>query len=390
MNNNGMPNGFNNIPGGIGDNSNSNNPMVDQANAALMGGQNNSVNNSSVMEGFSNVQNENNIVQGLGNVQNEPNVMQGMVSNSFEGNNASNIMPGQTHSGINSYTMQSENNQSESESNQNFVNELPEQSPVVGEPNIVTPSVETPNVEFNNDVNIDAPAPEPKTPNPFLNKFINENNANMNNIEEPVNPIINNMASETSVETPNFNTMPNMNEPVINTPVMPETNNNGLNFNATPSVAVEPVQEPTTSDIPSVDISTTNSEPINPAEIEVVPAQNYGPINVEPVINTEPVIPAVNAVPQPNMQMDDMNNQVQNNMGMNSAIDNTRDLNNTMIGVSPVNVEAAPIQNDINTNMGEEVDLSSKRKFPLSLRETILVTIALIGIIIVIIMYWPN
>ena len=86
--------------------------------------------------------------------------------------------------------------------------------------------------------------------------------------------------------------------------------------------------------------------------------------------------------------------QVSDNVSINNQIGNTQDLN-SFVGTPQQpefnnNVEK-PIP-QMNNNNYQSVDMPQEKvkKFPLSLRETILVTIALIGIVAVVIMYWPN
>ena len=364
MNNNGIPNGLgnNSFDGNMMD------PVANKASESLMGGQGSAPSVPDMMQGFSGVQNESNAMQGVGEVSNEPTMMQGMQSPEPEFNN---VVPGQGHSGINSYTMEYQ---------------TPEPNPTVDNNENTNISINQPTMNVpENPVNVDTgvdyvetPNVEPQKPNPFLDKFINDNNVNNN-----MNTEVNNMDVTPGVPNPNLTFTPNMS---MRMPVEPQMNNNPLpNMNNNMSVDVEPVSTP---DIPTVDISTTANEPINPATIDVMPAPTvtYDNIN-ENQLNNEQAAPDLNVNVTPAMPN---NNAPMNNFEVNPSIDNTIELNNNNMGVAPVTVN---VPNQIGAETVSESDdltLDSKKKFPLTLRETILVTIALIGIIIVIIMYWPN
>ena len=56
----------------------------------------------------------------------------------------------------------------------------------------------------------------------------------------------------------------------------------------------------------------------------------------------------------------------------------------------PINNMGQPMQQMNNEYQNIEMPQQKAKKFPLSLRETILVTIALIGIVAVVIIYWQN
>ena len=345
MNNNGMPNGFGNIMGNFNNNTNNSNtvdPITDQANQALMGGQG-TEQTADVMQGFSNVSNGNSAMQGVGNVSNEPGIMQ---------NPAPEVeppvqMPGQTHSGINSYTMQYENN---TESSAQTPQVESSAAPAMNSVSNIEGTVEDHTVAMNNGV-----------PNPFLDKFVNEQT--VNNINQPVNNM--------GMAQPNVGLSSSVIEPI------PQQ-----------ELDTTPTEEPANSNIPnipSVEINTTSNQPINSAEIEVMPyTNNYDMTNVS--IEPNPAPATVNPVdpsptPMPSYQ--------DNNIGINQPIDNTSDLNTSTIGVTPTNIDVMQQDQMIN-NVEDPSVMPNKKKFPLSLRETILVTIALIGIIIVIVMYWPN
>ena len=80
-----------------------------------------------------------------------------------------------------------------------------------------------------------------------------------------------------------------------------------------------------------------------------------------------------------------------NNQNM---IGSTRDLNNAINGIKPTSMSDGVSQvGQMEMNNKPQVNTSyqpPKKKFPLSVREMILVSIALIGVVVVVIMYWPK
>ena len=80
-----------------------------------------------------------------------------------------------------------------------------------------------------------------------------------------------------------------------------------------------------------------------------------------------------------------------NNQNM---IGSTRDLNNAINGIKPTSMSDGVSQvGQMEMNNKSQVNTSyqpPKKKFPLSVREMILVSIALIGVVVVVIMYWPK
>ena len=77
-----------------------------------------------------------------------------------------------------------------------------------------------------------------------------------------------------------------------------------------------------------------------------------------------------------------------------SMIGSTKDLNSSIGGIRPTNIDSGISSvGQVEMNTPQQVDTSyepQKKKFPLSLREIILVSIAIIGVIVVVIMYWPK
>ena len=75
-------------------------------------------------------------------------------------------------------------------------------------------------------------------------------------------------------------------------------------------------------------------------------------------------------------------------------IGSTRDLNNAINGIKPTSMSDGVSQvGQMEMNNKPQVNTSyqpPKKKFPLSVREMILVSIALIGVVVVVIMYWPK
>ena len=80
-----------------------------------------------------------------------------------------------------------------------------------------------------------------------------------------------------------------------------------------------------------------------------------------------------------------------NNQNM---IGSTRDLNNAINGIKPTSMSDGVSQvGQMEMNNKSQFNTSyqpPKKKFPLSVREMILVSIALIGVVVVVIMYWPK
>lgn len=76
------------------------------------------------------------------------------------------------------------------------------------------------------------------------------------------------------------------------------------------------------------------------------------------------------------------------------VIGSTRDLNNAISGIKPTSVSDGISQvGQMEMNNRPQVNTSyqpPKKKFPLSVREMVLVSIALIGVVVVVIMYWPK
>lgn len=437
MNNN-MPNGFNN--GMPIDNPLNNDPAAMAANQQLIGGQSSVGNGPELMQGMQSAQNERGVMQGMDNVQNSNNPAQGMEIPNPNENNAP--MPGQFNTGLNNYTMNVEtpsptelqantqnpepqaanfNNEPQAmPDNQmnipNMVNPMPQPvmnsappinpmgpepnmnnnmfdnlrtEPIMNEPsvNINTPVMNSNMMPQNNDMNLPGSVPEMPTMNEPLPQDQNMNlnippvdnippvepNINIapmdNGMEQNINPNIPQMGNEGSVDLNVPNVNQNANEPEM-TPEQTYSNpfamnnaNLGQNLNGQMPNPINEVGQPVMDNVP----------PMNP----------MGPgMNVNPVIMDAPPV-------EPSMATPVMDMPQENQIG------STQDLN-SVVNEGPVNIpnnvepsNEAPINYDDN-NFTNEGEPKPSKKFPLSLRETILVTIALIGIIIVVIMYWPN
>ena len=282
MNNN-MPNNFNN-----GEPINNNpvmpNPVVDNANSQLMGGQGLSQSVPNVMQGVPNIQNEGSVMQGVNNVPNIPNVMQGNVAPEPAVPEPP-VMPGQGNSGINAYTMQQTEPQHE-------------------EPGVVSIPTFAPNIP--------EPPVEPQIPN----------------VPEP--PVM-----------PN----PSMPNPMPEPPVMPNN----------------PLSNP--AGIPDVNII---GEPVVPNQVPEPPINNMPTNNIigneQQNVNMVPPVNNIGMTPNPMNQIGEpMPSQ----------------------GISQVGQTEL---NSLDNNYTEMPEMPEK-KFPLSVREMVLIGIALIGIVIVLIVY---
>ena len=419
MNNN-IPNNFDN---GMSNTNNFNNdPMIAQANEQLVGGQSSVGNGPDLMQGMQNTQNNGNIMQGFSNVQNPNGVMQGTVEEIP--NNNTMVMPGQVNSGINNYTMSVETPQQEAnEINvpQEPINEMPQ---VDNAPSFN----ETPTIQ-DNQMNI------PNFNNPIMQPEMNMNqNVNDNFREEaPVNPIdmgtINN-----PIPTPEVNT--NMDTPNVPNVEIPNVDTN-QNINVDiPSVNIENNIDSMTPNIPDVsipqmdvnaNIPNMGEEVVNKPEEATQTFSNPFAMNNESLqqnLNGQMNNQFDNVMPYQNIPQEPINEmpQMNNTMGIDRNINNNQTINNNAPIIDPMispvmdmpnnneisntqdlnTIAEQPIDNSnniglmnnepempqMNNNYEDVSEAKPAKKFPLSLRETILVTIALIGIVIVIIMYW--
>ena len=104
--------------------------------------------------------------------------------------------------------------------------------------------------------------------------------------------------------------------------------------------------------------------------------------------NIQPM-PNINEQPQmnPNLNLPPVMDG-QNNMAQPMAPVMPNNMNNQAVAINP-NMNMAPVQPVQSQPMMDNVnyDEAPKKKWPLTLRETILVTIAIIGVIVVIFMY---
>ena len=361
MNNN-MPNNFNNgVSGGLGANNFNNNqgnlepnnnfvnPAVEKANEQMMGGQSQVGNGPSVMQGMADVNKEQGAMQGVNNVQNKPGIMQG---NSMPNQNTLNqsvssqpVMPGQTNSGINSYTMQ---NEPKDKTNSEVLS-IPGFS--ASNNNVAGPqqSVNVPN--FNN-VNV------PNQP------VSNQNVPNQNHVDQVKVP---NMGG---IQAPNNNINNVYNQNVnqqnsVNRPLEPQPNNFDNNYGQS-SLKNNSNGVNNTNNAPKTEIKNMN--------------ENFK---------------SMNSLNQSNMtKPNNVSNQQMANNNQSSTIEkgNVSSLNNTVGGIKPTSIGSSVSQvgqtesNSIN-QMNQGYQVPPKKKFPLSVREMVLIGIAIIGIVVVIIMY---
>lgn len=165
-------------------------------------------------------------------------------------------------------------------------------------------------------------------------------------------------------------------------PQMPGQGNSGINgltmqMEPQAPVAPEPAMpqapvEPVMPEAPAAD--GLNNPMVSPIMGAPAPEMNQAPNNMNVIGNPEPV----NAMPEQPVQQDI---PVQNTIGTEPQA-SIEPAANTIGNPQPQ--EAQPVAEN-----GEFEEMPQK-KFPLSKRETILVSIALIGIIAVIIVYWPR
>ena len=318
----------NNMPNNFnnGTPSNGNNPISNAANEQLVGGQSAVGNGPSVMQGMPNVQNNPGAMQGVGSVPNNPNVMQGNPVPN-QTPNTNSAIPGQNHSGVNAFTMQKE--------------EVKKDTPeVVSIPNFAS--------------NISEPPKQP-TPQPNVVQMPNVNN----NIAAEMNQNINNSPLNSQVQKPEINqvNIPNMN------PNIPNGNNNAIN---------QPINQPTNI------LGQVNNQNLNG-----FPSNNINQMNGPKPQNT------IGIVPPTSNNVNPVNNMPNN---LNNGINEPKDLNDSMPSVNNENFNSGVSQigsSEMDNDVVEMPEMPTK-KFPLSTREMVLIGIALVGIVAVVIMYWPK
>lgn len=442
-NNNNIPNNFNN---GMSNNMNFNNdPVAREANEQLIGGQSSLGNGPDVMQGIPNVQNNPGIMQGFNNVQNPNTVMQG-IENVSQNISDSVPMPGQFNSGINNYTMQVERPQENSTPNDSIMTNV--------EPTIPNSDTNIPNFASSQpiDVNVGGISTTSQV-NPQMNMNANSNvfdNLRTDNpVDIPTNNLNSGINSVNSFDRPMVDVgIPSgleVNTKVNEQPEMPlpQTENAFINpmdtmpqsFNTNQSVESNASNiDNSMVDIENVNQSMPNVESINnekpniniqgsldntvkipnpfAMDNENLQANLNGQMNNETQIPQTNIVDApINSMPEENPinmeQSSEINQmpmgepvfspvmdqpQVMDNSNINNQIGNTQDLNSFV---------EMPQQPNFNNNVGQpmpqmnnyqSIDMPQEKvkSFPLSLRETILVSIALIGIIAVVIIYWPN
>ena len=334
MNNN-TPNSFNN--GGAGNpsgNSNVSNPIIDHANEQLVGGQNKEGMGPSPMQGQSNVPKAPGVMQGASTVPTTPGVMQGS-STTPQPETQAPVVPGQTKSGINTYTMQYEKPGEEPELKQ----------PTQSEPGPISIPNMGPKPADNN-----APSqmnfPQPPKPESNLGGMPQMNNS----IPEPPKQM-----GPTPVN--------NQNTPM---------NNNSLNQN------INNNPNPGMNNIPNGGLNNNNPGMNNNLDqgLNNIPNQNIG--QNQPMNNNQNI-----GQNQPMNNNQNMGQSVMmgNNQGSNVGLKPTPTQNAGLSQVGETEVNHQSIPSDIS------IEEPTKKKFPLSIREMALIGIAVVGIIVVIIMY---
>ena len=318
----------NNIPNNLNNDPMGNNNQVPNPGMAQA--------NEQLMGGQSQVGPENNIMQGMAGVPNTPTPMQGMENPvvtpgimqgaPMEQAPVEPQMPGQGNSGINGLTMQME-----------------PQAPVAPEP--VMPQANTPEPAMPEAPVVENTMSAPIDNNPIDGAIPNVMANFANSV--PAAPL------DQTNQIPNVGIEPQA--PVAPEPVMPQA----------------PV-EPVIPEAPAAD--GLNNPMVSPIMGAPAPEMNQAPNNMNVIGNPEPV----NAMPEQPVQQDI---PVQNTIGAEPQA-SIEPAANTIGNPQPQ--EAQPVAEN-----GEFEEMPQK-KFPLSKRETILVSIALIGIIAVIIVYWPR
>ena len=413
----------------------------------IMQGVANAQNNQGIMQGFSDVQNPNGVMQGIVSEPQNINNSAPMPGQFNSGINNYTMQVERSQDDIaqneqvtpnveptipnNDVNVPSFNNQQPVNIN---AESIPVNNPVTPQMNINNGNIFD-NYETNNQVN------EP------IDNSLNQNMGNINSIDRPVidggipngveiNPQVNSQPEMPIYQTENvpinpINTMPQEEQPNFNVNQNMGLNNQNMNI-----PAVDIPNESTNQSMPGVDVPNMNEENMNN---EVQNFNTPGTVNSElnnpnpfamnnenlqndlnGQMSNEPSISQTNIVENPIHQMpiNDMNigqnngingmtmeepiispimdqPQALDNGNINNQIGNTQDLN-SFVGMPEQpgfnNNINQPIPQVNNNNNYQSIDMPQEKvkKFPLSLRETILVTIALIGIVIVVIMYWPK
>lgn len=435
--NNGMPNNMN---GNGSYNNGGNSYAADRANAQMVSGQSSVGNGSGMMQGFSGVQNERSAMQGMTNVQNNPGVMQG---NNVPNQNAQlNQMPGQNHSGVNNYTMQKEevkpvesgvvsvpgfdSPSQNTPSVPNFDN-MPNQN--IGSSsnrynNLSNNSVnQNVNSTFNDMSNVNSnvvnntPFSEINSNNIYGNSAdVNSNvyggvNNTVSKPEVGVNeqkPLSGDSSLNNSISSSgNGNAFDRLNSAIndnygsaaSNKPVSTQVGN-GIGSSVSSVNSIGTSNSYGTSGVSSSVVNGTHDSDKKPDGVSIPkPAGMESLNNIGGSVNNSG-INSVNNGSGSNINSNDMGGVKSkrpepmfrdNNQNM---IGSTRDLNNAINGIKPTSMSDGVSQiGQMEMNNNSQVNTSyqpPKKKFPLSVREMILVSIALIGVVVVVIMYWPK
>ena len=412
MNNN-MPNNFNNgMNNGFGPNSINNNPnsmnqnnttqnngfvnpTVEKAKEEMMSGQSKVGNGPSMMQGVQGASREPGIMQGAQGVSIEPGIMQGTSIVKPQEPQNTNVMPGQHHSGINSYTMQRETVKPESEVVSVPGFDASNNAPSNPQPNIpnfnnASNQVKIPNEgqPINNEVKIPNMSNQP----PQNQNTLNSAFSNLNNIESQINntPIQNQGITESNQNNTlnsNFNNNVNNN---FNNNV--SNNTPGQNFT---SPSIQNQNRPTENKTLENNLNEPNINNMKPVETPAPPntINNFNNVTQQTKPSVENPSPILN--PQPKSKNIPNNQIINNNQNPATEIGSTKDVNNAINGIKPTSIGTGISQvgqTELNSTnqINQAYQEPKKKKFPLSTREMILVGIALIGIIVVIIMYWPR
>lgn len=350
----------NNFNPNVGNNGPVVDPVQNGAAANLMGGQGGPV-NSNIMEGQTGVVPTPGAFQGVSDVPNQPDMNLGATVNPVP---EANVMPGQENSGVNAFTMQAE----PQPSMPNVEPSVPNANPIVDTPampeqgSAVNPTLDNTGV-------IDMPtmnsAPENPVPeSPALNNALLGGAAPVNtdlnagNINDPMNS---GMAPANDMPSNDFQ--------------VPGANDMNNQIGAQPMDA---------NTAPTDNMSSTDFQ------MPGVPNMNnqIGDQNMQPMNNNEPNnFGMANGMNNPAPMQQPMNNNIIGDNSMQNNIGQNNGMGGNQIGdMGSMNNNPVPDANQ-NQDPNNGYDFQQEKKFPLSVREIVLVSIAIVGIVVVIGMY---
>ena len=345
MNNEGMPNNFNNSNMGMENGSMNSNPLQNQAATDLMGGQGGVI-NSNVMQGNNVTGGVGNAFQGFSDVNNTPSIMQGSGVVSVPDGSA---MPGQGNSGINAYTMQSE--------------------PVVQDNNTAFQSNEMPSPNL---------GPQSVNPNPI------QPQNNMDAFDRINAEVINgNPMQDNSLQQ---NSAPQLNSNLIvgdaggtGSVMMGDDMQTQNNFNADPALNNFDNMSQSVGIDNNVMMGNTMTQPTFNGNVN---SDFSSPMNQFNSIDGNAASgPVQDSNAMFNSFNDANNNQVGGVSPMNGGFDNNVPNNANFAGGNQV------VPNGMAQDQYGYTYEPDKKKFPLSTREIVLILVALIGLLVVLDMY---